>query len=165
MAPSSATDTLAAVDLVTTTVTAALLDTDGGIEMTNLRVEYIGDLQTTITHESGVEIKTDAPKDHAGQGRSFAPTDLLASSIGAASITYLAIQARKYGMPDLTGSTVEVEKVISVAPPRRVSCINISITLCSALNPRQVSELQWMVYNNPVLLSVQGSIAVHYYWK
>ena len=110
-------------------------------------------------------IETDAPKDHAGQGRSFAPTDLLASSIGAASITYLAIQAKKLGMPDLTDSTVEVEKVISVAPPRRVSRINISITLSSVLDPRQVSELQWMVYNNPVLLSVQDSISVHYYWK
>ena len=108
MAPSSATDTLAAVDLVTTLAIVAHLDTDGGIEMTFLRVRYIGDLQTTITHESGVEIKTDAPKDHAGQGRSFAPTDLLASSIGAASITYLAIQAKKLGMPDLTDLTVEV---------------------------------------------------------
>ena len=151
----------------TATPTDALVVTmeGGGIDMTILKVRYIGDLQTTITHESGVEIETDAPKDHAGQGRSFAPTDLLASSIGAASITYLAIQAKKFGMPDLKDSTVEVEKVISAAPPRRVSRINISITLSSVLDPRQVSELQWMVYNNPVLLSVQDSISVHYYWK
>ena len=59
---------------------------------------YLGDLQTEAKHSlSGRVIHTDAPKDHDGEGKDFAPTDLLASSLGTCVITIMAIEAKRRG--------------------------------------------------------------------
>ena len=135
-------------------------------QVTILKVDYDGDLKTTVTHEpSGSHFTTDAPKDHAGKGRSFAPTDLLASSIGACSLTYLAIRAKELNYSDLDGSYCTVDKIIADDPPRRIGRLNITIHLPDNLPLRETRELQWMVYDNPVLMSVRDSIEIHYYWE
>ena len=46
---------------------------------------------------SGSVIHTDAPKDHDGKGENFAPTDLLASSLGTCVITIMGIEAKRRG--------------------------------------------------------------------
>ena len=59
---------------------------------------YLGDLQTEAKHSlSGSVIHTDAPKDHDGEGKDYAPTDLLASSLGTCVITIMAIEAKRRG--------------------------------------------------------------------
>ena len=134
--------------------------------MATVTVEYTGELSTRVCHEySGECLITDAPKDHAGLGRSFAPTDLLASSIGAASLTYLAIRCQELGWEFPQGATADVEKVIAKEGPRRIGQLNITIDLGDHnLDSQTVSEIRWMVHSNPAVLSVKDSIIINYYW-
>ena len=53
---------------------------------------YVGNLKVELTHEpSGAVLTTAAPKDNQGDGSSFSPTDLLATSLGACMLTLIAI--------------------------------------------------------------------------
>ena len=55
-------------------------------------------MHTEAKHSiSGSVIHTDAPKDHDGEGKDFAPTDLLASSLGTCVITIMGIEAKRRG--------------------------------------------------------------------
>ena len=54
--------------------------------------KYLGDLHTEVKHSlSRSVIHTDVPKDHDGEGKNFAPTDLLAFSLGTCVITIMGI--------------------------------------------------------------------------
>tara|TARA_Y100001968_G_C19018688_1_gene554069 strand:+ start:152 stop:394 length:243 start_codon:yes stop_codon:yes gene_type:complete len=64
------------------------------LNSTKISCNYPGDLRTEAKHSSlGSVIHTDAPKDHDGEGKDFAPTDLLAYSLGACIITIMGIEA------------------------------------------------------------------------
>ena len=55
-------------------------------------------MHTEAKHSlSGSVIYTDAPKDHNGDGKDFAPTDLLASALGTCVITIMGIEAKRRG--------------------------------------------------------------------
>src|SRR5690606_12104649 len=52
---------------------------------------YRGKKRVELTHEqSGSTIVTDAPLDNNGEGQSFSPTDLCASSLGSCILTVMA---------------------------------------------------------------------------
>ena len=73
-------------------------------------IEYLDGLRTEATHLStGTKLITDAPLDNKGQGRSFAPTDLLAVSVGTCMITTMGIAADQMGV-DLGKVTCSVKK-------------------------------------------------------
>ena len=62
-------------------------------------VKYLGDLSTEMVHiESGDRIHTDAPKDNAGKGEGFSPTDLVATALASCMITIMGILARRHGI-------------------------------------------------------------------
>ena len=71
---------------------------------------------------------TDAPVDNHGLGRSFSPTDLLATATATCMMTIMAIVAERHGI-DLSDSTFSVVKHMSASPPRRISRLDVTFRL------------------------------------
>jgi len=122
--------------------------------------KFLGGLNTSMTHElSQVKVVTDPPLDNGGEGKSFSPTDLLATAAGSCVITIMAIYAKKHRI-DLTGMSCKVEKHMSSEPPRRVARLDIVISMPKQL-PHDVRPVIEDVGNNcPVLLSLHPEIKV-----
>jgi putative redox protein len=97
--------------------------------MATIHLEYLGDLRCDCTHiQSDTHINTDAPTDNQGRGEAFSPTDLVANALGTCILTTMAIFARRDGI-DLKGSEMDVTKVMSSEPPRKIVKIVIDLTL------------------------------------
>jgi uncharacterized OsmC-like protein len=89
--------------------------------MATAKITYLGDLRTECIHlQSGNIVITDAPCDNQGKGEAFSPTDLLATSLGACILTIMGIKARDNNI-DITGTEVEITKIMASEPPRRVA--------------------------------------------
>jgi len=131
---------------------------------TKIEQIYLGDHRCLSTHRlSGEQIVTDAPTDHDGLGRSFAPTDLLATSAGSGALTAMSIQAGHLGW-DMFGTTAETTKYIAEDAPRRVDRIVISITFPEHIDVNKANVLKAVAYMNPVYLSIKDSINVEFIW-
>jgi len=106
------------------------------------KVRYEGNLRTTLTHVySDTAIITDAPLDNQGMARSFSPTDLAASSLGACMMTVMGIKARDMHI-DLAGTEIEITKVMG-SGPRRITEIHAVINFAAVNVPdkdRQILE-------------------------
>ena len=125
---------------------------------------YLGDLRTEATHgPSGAVFVTDAPVDHDGLGRSFAPTDLLATALGNCALTAMSIEAMKLGW-EMTGANAITKKYIAETGPRRVDRITLSIEFPGTIDQEQADFLKEIAYTNPVYLSVKGCIDVEFNW-
>ncbi|UFH56437.1 OsmC family protein [Spirosoma sp. KNUC1025] len=97
--------------------------------MATIHIDYLGELRTDCVHlQSGTHINTDAPTDNQGRGEAFSPTDLVANALGTCIITTMAINARRDGI-DLSGSELDVTKVMSSQPPRKIARIVIDLVL------------------------------------
>ena len=97
--------------------------------MATIHIDYLGALRTDCAHlQSGTHINTDAPTDNQGRGEAFSPTDLVANALGTCIITTMAIFARRDGI-NLTGSTLDVTKVMTTQPPRRITRLEVALTL------------------------------------
>lgn len=129
-------------------------------------VVYNGDLRTICTHlRSGNAFETDAPVDNNGKGERFSPTDLMATSLATCMVTVMGIKARSMGF-DLTGVTVEVEKIMK-ADPRRVGGINLFFTVPDALKDLDEKTKQILKHTGntcPVQHSLHPDIAVSVDW-
>lgn len=91
-------------------------------------VEYKGNLRTEAIHlESGTIIITDAPKDNHGNGESFSPTDLMATSLSCCMLSIMGIVAKRDNI-DIVGIKTEVTKVM-YSEPRRVGEIHVKLTM------------------------------------
>lgn len=129
---------------------------------TTINQVYLGDLRVEATHDpSSVTLVSDAPKDHDGLGRSFAPTDLLATALGNAALTAMSIAAEHNGW-DMKGTSAITRKFIAEVPPRRVDLVDIIITFPDTITPYQAYVLENVAYTNPVYLSVCDSMTVHH---
>ena len=96
--------------------------------MKQMEVQYLGSLRTQGTHlKSGIQLITDAPLDNNGKGEAFSPTDLTAFSLASCIITTMGIQANKNGW-HIDGIQAEIEKIMSVTPPRKIASIRIKLT-------------------------------------
>lgn len=96
--------------------------------MTRMKATYKGGLRVECQHlDSGTTIITDAPVDNQGQGRSFSPTDLLATSLAACMLTIMGIYARTSGL-DMEGATADIRKIMSDSP-RKVAKIEVRVTM------------------------------------
>lgn len=92
--------------------------------MSTVSAKYLGDLRVECVHnQSGTKIITDAPSDNQGKGESFSPTDLCATALGTCAMTIVGIYAKNHGL-DVTGTEVEITKVMS-ADPRRIGKIEV----------------------------------------
>jgi putative redox protein len=107
--------------------------------MPTSKIIYLGELRTEATHlQSGTSIITDAPTDNNGRGEAFSPTDLVATALGSCAMTIMGISARNDGI-DLTGSSIEITKIMSIDTPRRIVRVDINFNM---LSPQPLTEAQ-----------------------
>lgn len=137
--------------------------------MATIHIEYLGDLRTDCQHlQSGTHINTDAPTDNQGRGEAFSPTDLVANALGACIITTMAIFARRDGV-ELKGSMLDVTKVMTTQPPRRIARIEIDLTLRTAesLTDEVRVRLEKIAHTCPVAISLHPDLeqAVRIKWE
>ena len=124
-------------------------------------VVYEGNLRTVCMHlKSSTTIETDAPTDNQGKGERFSPTDLTATSLGACMLTTMGIKARDMQV-DLTGSKIEVEKIMK-ADPRRIGGINLTFHFPDSLqtDEKQKTILERTARTCPVMVSLHPDIEV-----
>lgn len=128
--------------------------------MPTIKTTYLGDLRTDSTHlQSGTKLITDAPTDNMGKGEAFSPTDLLATATGTCILTTMAIVAQRDGI-ELVGSEVEVTKIMTQTPPRRVARLEINLKLKTniVLSTEQVKKLENTAHRCPVSLSLHPDV-------
>jgi len=125
---------------------------------------YLGDLQTEAKHSlSGRVIHTDAPKDHDGEGKDFAPTDLLASSLGTCVITIMAIEAKRRGWK-LGKIKIDVYKTMTSEGPRQIKTLVLEIFMPSELDYKKYKILQRTAEDCPVKLNLEDSVDIKLNW-
>jgi putative redox protein len=118
---------------------------------------YAGNLKVELHHgPSGAEIRTAAPVDNNGDGSSFSPTDLLATSLGACMLTVMGIFAQKNGIA-LDGMEFRLEKHMR-ADPRRVDRLPVTVRMPAALDERQRKTLENVALTCPVSRSLLPEI-------
>lgn len=110
---------------------------------------YVGDLKTRVRHEpSGVEFGTAAPLDNHGDGSSFSPTDLIATSLGSCILTVMAIAARNDGIP-FEEASFRIEKHMR-SDPRRVGALPLVVRMPTGLSAAQRERLERVALHCPV---------------
>ena len=128
--------------------------------MPTVKTTYLGNLRTSSTHlQSGNELITDAPTDNMGKGEAFSPTDLLATATGTCILTTMAIVAQRDGI-ELGNSEVEVTKIMTQAPPRRIARLEINLKMKSnvVLSDEQIKKLENTAHKCPVSLSLHPDV-------
>ena len=128
--------------------------------MPTVKTTYLGDLRTDSMHlQSGNKLFTDAPTDNMGKGEAFSPTDLLATATGTCILTTMAIVAQRDGI-ELVGSEVEVTKIMTQTPPRRIDRLEINLKLKTniVLSSEQVKKLENTAHKCPVSLSLHPDV-------
>lgn len=121
---------------------------------------YIEGFKTVLKHEtSGVELKTAAPLDNKGDGSSFSPTDLLASSLASCMVTTMAIVGERDGI-DLKETKFSVIKEMNQAP-RRIGVLTVEITLPKGLTPEQKIKMERAAKACPVHHSLHPDVKIN----
>ena len=99
--------------------------------MVEITGRYAGDLRVNATHgPSGATLSCDAPVDHEGLGRSFSPTDLVATALGSCVLTTMGIVARRHEWP-MEGARAVVHKHMVTKPIRRIGRLEVRIALAA----------------------------------
>ncbi|MCB0476856.1 MAG: OsmC family protein [Crocinitomicaceae bacterium] len=107
--------------------------------MKTSRVEYLGALQTKITHlKSGDSSITDAPVDNNGKGSRFSPTDLAATSLASCMITVIGIHCDQNEI-QFTHADAYVKKIMG-SNPRRIIEIQIELDLSGNNFPKEIHD-------------------------
>ena len=128
--------------------------------MPTVKTSYLGDLRTNSTHlQSKNQLITDAPTDNMGKGEAFSPTDLLATATGTCILTTMAIVAQRDGI-ELSNSVVEVTKIMTQTPPRRIARLEINLKMKAnvVLNDEQIKKLENTAHKCPVSLSLHPDV-------
>ena len=112
---------------------------------------------------SGSVIHTDAPKDHDGEGKDFAPTDLLASSLGTCVITIMGIEAKRRGW-DLGKIKIDVYKTMTSDGPRKIKTLVLEIFMPSAIDNQKYKILKRTAEDCPVKLNLEDSVDIKFNW-
>ena len=139
------------------------------ITMATAQITYLGDLRTQAVHlQSGTAILSDAPTDNQGKGEAFSPTDLLATALGTCIVTTMGIVARRDDI-DLRGSVVEVTKVMSSEPPRRVARLEVKMAMrtATALDDDTKAKYVRIAHTCPVAISLHPDVvqSVVFEWQ
>ncbi|WP_103027663.1 OsmC family protein [Salinibacter altiplanensis] len=133
--------------------------------MVQIDTDYLGDLRCEAEHgPSGVSLTTDAPVDNHGEGRSFSPTDLVATALGTCIATILGIQADEHDL-DLEGIEISVEKEMA-SNPRRITSLRTEVTMPSALDEQTRERLERAAHHCPVDESLHPDVEVRitFHW-
>jgi putative redox protein len=115
---------------------------------------------TRLDHEpSHSLLKTTAPRDNGGDGSSFSPTDLCAASLGACATTTMSLFATRNGIP-LDGVSFEVEKHMTVEPPRRIAKLVVHYRIASPCGEEDFARLVNAGKTCPVRRSLHPDVIV-----
>ena len=129
--------------------------------MPDFNISYKGNLSTEMEHlESGQKILTDAPKDNQGLGRTFSPTDLLASSLGSCMLTIIAIAAKTHNI-NVLGMDSSVSKTMSNTSPRKIDIIEVNIDIRGEFNKKSKTIIERSAKNCPVHHSLNPNIKIN----
>ena len=121
-------------------------------------------MRTEAKHSpSGSVIHTDAPTDHDGEGTDFAPTDLLASSLGTCLITIMGIEAKRRGW-QLGEIRVDVYKIMTSEGPRKIKSLILDIFMPSELDSEKYNILKKSSEDCPVKLNLEECIDIYLNW-
>jgi putative redox protein len=125
-----------------------------------IHTHYTGELRCEAQHSpSGVTLCTDAPTDNGGLGRSFSPTDLVATALGTCVTTILGLVAERHQI-DLRGTKVHVTKEMVSDPVRRIGSLRTIVTFPSgAVEATEVRQrLETAALHCPVHKSLHPDI-------
>jgi len=121
------------------------------------KIIYKGDLRTECEHiQSGNKFITDAPTDNNGKGEAFSPTDTVATAMAACMLTLMGIKAKEHDL-DIKGTFAEVTKHME-ANPRRISKIDVFVTVKGELTDRDKTVLENTAKTCPVIQSIHPDI-------
>ena len=130
--------------------------------MYDFEIEYKGDLSTEIIHvQSDSRILTDAPKDNNGLGRTFSPTDLLASGLGSCMLTIIAIAAKTNNII-IEKMFAKVNKIMSDNLPRKISQIVIQINLYGNFDSKSITIIERAAKHCPVHQSINSDVILNF---
>ena len=133
--------------------------------MVEMKIVYEGELHCSAAHgPSGSVISTDAPVDNNGRGEAFSPTDLVAGALGACMATVMGIVAQRKEIP-MEGTKVTVRKGMSEDTPRRISKIELDITLPLPANHPGRPMLEAAAKGCPVHHSLHPDIDIVMNWQ
>lgn len=128
--------------------------------MVSITLTYEGDLHCQATHgPSGESLATDAPIDNNGRGETFSPTDLVATGLISCMATIMGMRADKLGI-DISGTTLQVEKIMSTDLPRRIVKLPVRIAMSIPHDPDTAAALKDAADNCPVNHSIHPGIEV-----
>lgn len=126
--------------------------------MATVKTTYLGDLRTENIHlQSGCKIITDAPTDNCGKGEAFSPTDLLATALGNCIMTIMGIKAMDNGI-DLTGTEIEITKIMADAPRRVAEVIMEFKFPKKGYSEDEKRQIESVAGVSPVPLSVHSDL-------
>lgn len=126
--------------------------------MVEIQVRYEGGLRCSAVHgPSGARLLTDAPLDNHGQGQSFSPTDLLATSLATCVLTTMGIVAERHGW-NLTGASATVEKSMVADPLRRVGKLELTVRVPGVTDARAREALERAAATCPVHESLGAAV-------
>lgn len=128
--------------------------------MVRIESVYLGELRCEATHApSGVRLVTDAPVDNLGRGESFSPTDLVATALGTCIVTIMGQYADQAGL-EIEGTRVHVEKHMTTERPRRVSRLDVVLSMPPGLDGKARSAFRACAEGCPVRRSLHPEIVV-----
>jgi len=126
--------------------------------MSQITATYEKGLACHVVHGlSGVMLMTDAPPDNNGLGRSFSPTDLVATALGTCMMTIMGIVAERSGI-DLSGSTIWVTKEMALAPARRIGKLTVVFNLVGVSSSENRARLEMAARKCPVHHSLHPDV-------
>jgi putative redox protein len=126
--------------------------------MVSIDIVYDGDTKCTLTHESGYEIGTVAPKDIGGDGDKFSPTDLVAAGLASCILTTVAMWAKRHDI-DITGASATITKEMATSSPRRIARLATKITIPENIIPEDMREhAEKIAHSCPVHQSLHPDI-------
>jgi len=128
--------------------------------MATTTIIYQDDLSTEATHvKSENTLITDAPVDNNGLGRSFSPTDLVATALGSCILTVMGIKARDKGI-NMKGASVSVDKIME-SNPRRIHRLNVTLTMpANGYSVKDRKILEATAHHCPVANSLKEGIEI-----
>ncbi len=127
------------------------------VEMTTV---YQGGLHCELVHEpSKARIETDAPKDNAGRGEAFSPTDLVGAALASCILTTVAISAEREGL-DLKGSKIVIKKEMVTAPHRKIGRFILNVNFPDHLDDRHRKKFEHIAETCPVHRSLHPDVKI-----
>jgi len=133
--------------------------------MVEIKLVYEGDLHCSAIHTpSGNSLVTDAPLDNNGRGQAFSPTDLVATALASCVATIIGIVAKRKQIA-VEGMAVTIRKFMSADQPRRISRLELDITVPLPANHPDRPILENAAHTCPVHHSIHPDIEVQLNWS